>query len=124
MTLIWLGGALIALGGALALGGRLWRQAAARGPRRLAQGALRMSRALRFAPLALLLLVIVALVWRLATPTDNNVPSKLEGKPVPAFDLGPALDTKPALELARPRDGAARICSTSSQAGACPASAK
>ena len=63
----------------------------------MAQGALRMSRALRFAPLALLLLVIVALVWRLATPTDNNVPSKLEGKPVPAFDLGPALDTKPAL---------------------------
>ena len=56
-----------------------------------------MSRAMRFAPLALLLLVIAALVWRLATPTNSNVPSKLEGKPVPAFDLGAALETKPAL---------------------------
>lgn len=56
-----------------------------------------MSRAVRFAPLALLLVVIAALVWRLATPTNSNVPSKLTGKPIPAFDLGPALDTKAAL---------------------------
>ena len=56
-----------------------------------------MSRAIRFAPLALLLVVIAALIWRLAMPTNSNVPSKLEGKPVPAFDLGAALDTKPAL---------------------------
>ena len=47
--------------------------------------------------MALLLLVVAALIWRLARPTDSNVPSKLEGKPVPAFDLGAALDTKPAL---------------------------
>src|SRR6478672_7137688 len=56
-----------------------------------------MSRAIRFAPLGLLLLVIAALVWRLATPTDSNVASKLEGKPVPAFNLGAALGTKAAL---------------------------
>ena len=56
-----------------------------------------MSRAARFAPLAVLLLVIAALVWRLATPADTTVASKLEGKPVPAFDLGPAIDSKPAL---------------------------
>jgi cytochrome c biogenesis protein CcmG/thiol:disulfide interchange protein DsbE len=56
-----------------------------------------MSRAVRFAPLALLLLILAALVWRLATPTNSNVPSKLEGKPVPVFDLGAALDAKPAL---------------------------
>lgn len=56
-----------------------------------------MSRAVRFAPLGLLLLVIAALVWRLATPTDSNVPSRLEGKRIPAFDLGAVLDTKPAL---------------------------
>lgn len=56
-----------------------------------------MSRAVRFAPLALLLAVIAALIWRLATPTDTNVRSKLEGKPVPAFDLGPGVDFKPAL---------------------------
>jgi cytochrome c biogenesis protein CcmG/thiol:disulfide interchange protein DsbE len=56
-----------------------------------------MSRAVRFAPLALLLVVIAALVWRLATPTDTNVHSTLEGKVVPAFDLGEALPGKPAL---------------------------
>jgi cytochrome c biogenesis protein CcmG/thiol:disulfide interchange protein DsbE len=56
-----------------------------------------MSRALRFAPLVLLVLLVAALVWRLATPADTSVHSKLEGKPVPAFDLGPALETKPPL---------------------------
>ena len=56
-----------------------------------------MSRAARFAPLALLLLVIVALVWRLATPEDTSVPSKLEGKAVPAFTLPAALPSKPGL---------------------------
>lgn len=55
-----------------------------------------MSRALRFAPLALLFLIIAVLVWRLATPTDTTVHSKLEGKPVPAFKLLPALSNKPS----------------------------
>ena len=56
-----------------------------------------MSRAVRFAPLVLLALLLVALVWRLAAPSDSSVHSTLSGKPVPAFDLGPALETKPAL---------------------------
>jgi cytochrome c biogenesis protein CcmG/thiol:disulfide interchange protein DsbE len=63
----------------------------------MAQESLRMSRAVRFAPLVVLLLIIAALVWRLATPTDSNVPSKLAGKPLPTFDLGAVLETKPAL---------------------------
>ena len=50
-----------------------------------------MSRAVRFAPLVLLVLLLAGLVWRLATPTDTNVPSKLEGKLVPAFALPAAL---------------------------------
>jgi cytochrome c biogenesis protein CcmG/thiol:disulfide interchange protein DsbE len=57
-----------------------------------------MSRALRFAPLALLVPIIAALVWRLSTPTDTNVHSTLEGKPVPAFSLAPILPNKPALD--------------------------
>ena len=57
-----------------------------------------MSRALRFAPLALLVLIVAALVWRLSTPTDTNVHSTLEGKPVPAFSLAPILPNKPALD--------------------------
>jgi cytochrome c biogenesis protein CcmG, thiol:disulfide interchange protein DsbE len=68
-----------------------------------------MSRAIRFAPLALLLLVIVALVWRLATPVDTNVSSKLEGKPVPTFTLPPALPLKPTLSSADLASGQPRI---------------
>lgn len=56
-----------------------------------------MSRAVRFAPMVLLLLVVGALVWRLATPADTTVPSKLEGKPVPAFALPAALPAKAGL---------------------------
>jgi cytochrome c biogenesis protein CcmG/thiol:disulfide interchange protein DsbE len=59
-----------------------------------------MSRAVRFAPLVLLLAVIGALVWRLATPADTNVHSRLGGKPVPVFILPAALQDKPALETA------------------------
>jgi len=59
-----------------------------------------MSRAVRFAPLALLLVVIVALIWRLATPTDSNVHSTLDGKRVPEFSLPAALPEKPALSSA------------------------
>ncbi|CAA9501272.1 MAG: Cytochrome c-type biogenesis protein CcmG/DsbE, thiol:disulfide oxidoreductase [uncultured Sphingomonas sp.] len=67
-----------------------------------------MSRAVRFAPLALLLLVIAGLVWRLSTPADTNVRSRLAGKPVPAFNLAAPLPGKPAfssrdLAMGRPR---------------------
>ncbi|MFL6755469.1 MAG: redoxin family protein [Sphingomicrobium sp.] len=56
-----------------------------------------MSRAVRFAPLVLLLLVVGALIWRLATPPDTRVHSKLEGKPIPVFVLAAALPTKPTV---------------------------
>jgi len=59
-----------------------------------------MSRAIRFAPLAVLLLVIVALVWRLATPPDTDVHSALEGRPVPTFALPAILPNKPPLSSA------------------------
>jgi cytochrome c biogenesis protein CcmG/thiol:disulfide interchange protein DsbE len=59
-----------------------------------------MSRAVRFAPLAVLLLIIIALVWRLATPVDTNVSSKLAGQSVPSFALPAALSSKPALTSA------------------------
>ena len=56
-----------------------------------------MSRAVRFAPLLLLALIIATLVWRLAKPVDTTVHSTLGGKPVPAFALPAALPTKPGL---------------------------
>jgi cytochrome c biogenesis protein CcmG/thiol:disulfide interchange protein DsbE len=63
----------------------------------MAQGALRMSRAIRFAPLVLFLLVVAALVWRLAIPPDTNVHSTLEGRAVPTFSLAGAVPTKAGL---------------------------
>jgi cytochrome c biogenesis protein CcmG/thiol:disulfide interchange protein DsbE len=56
-----------------------------------------MSRAVRFTPLVLLGLLFAGLIWRLATPLDTVVKSKLGGKPVPAFVLPAMLDGKPAL---------------------------
>jgi cytochrome c biogenesis protein CcmG, thiol:disulfide interchange protein DsbE len=68
-----------------------------------------MSRGARFAPLALLVLVVVALVWRLATPADTTVSSKLEGKPVPAFALPAALPSKPGLAASDLATGKPRL---------------
>ena len=59
-----------------------------------------MSRAVRFAPLALLLLILAALVWRLATPADTSIHSALEGKALPAFNLPAIVPGKPALSSA------------------------
>lgn len=68
-----------------------------------------MSRAVRFAPLALLILVIAALIWRLATPSNTNVASKLEGHRVPDFTLPAALPSKPALSAADLATGKPRL---------------
>ena len=54
-----------------------------------------MSRAVRFAPLALLALVVAALVWRLATPEDTTVKSRMVGQLVPDLVLRSALPGKP-----------------------------
>ncbi|HVI05290.1 MAG TPA: DsbE family thiol:disulfide interchange protein [Sphingomicrobium sp.] len=68
-----------------------------------------MSRSLRLAPLALLLTIIGALIWRLATPIDTNIHSNLGGKPVPAFNLAPALETKPAFSSGDLASGKPRL---------------
>jgi cytochrome c biogenesis protein CcmG, thiol:disulfide interchange protein DsbE len=68
-----------------------------------------MSRAIRFAPLVLLVLLLAGLVWRLATPVNTNVSSKLEGKPVPQFTLPPMLPTKPGLASTDLATGRPRI---------------
>jgi len=68
-----------------------------------------MSRSLRFAPLAVLLLIVIALIWRLSTPTNTNVPSKLDGKPIPDFNLAAALPSKPTVGSANLATGRPRI---------------
>ena len=67
-----------------------------------------MNRALRFLPLMVLIAIVGALAWRLGSPPDRKIPSRLIGKPVPTFALAPATAGKPGLsstELAtgRPR---------------------
>jgi len=56
-----------------------------------------MSRTLRFAPVVLLVLVLAALVWRLAEPPDTKVRSRMTGKPIPQFALPAAVPGKPGL---------------------------
>jgi cytochrome c biogenesis protein CcmG/thiol:disulfide interchange protein DsbE len=68
-----------------------------------------MSRAARFAPLILLVLLLAGLVWRLATPVDTDVHSRLEGQPVPAFTLAPILPGKPGLASADLATGRPRL---------------
>jgi cytochrome c biogenesis protein CcmG/thiol:disulfide interchange protein DsbE len=68
-----------------------------------------MSRVLRFAPLVLLGLILIGLVWRLATPADTNVPSRMAGKAVPTFALPPALPGKPGLSSADLATGQPRL---------------
>ena len=68
-----------------------------------------MSRALRFVPLALLVLFVAFVAWRLMNPADNVIRSQLEGKPVPAFALAPALPGRAALAAADLATGKPRL---------------
>ena len=67
-----------------------------------------MSRA-RFLPLIIFALLVVAVAWRLATPKDDRVASKLEGQPLPAFALPAALPGKPGLSSADLATGSPRL---------------
>lgn len=58
-----------------------------------------MSRALRFAPLLVFGLLVAALLWRLATPIDTNVSSKLVGRPLPDVTLGGMEPDAPRIPL-------------------------
>ena len=56
-----------------------------------------MSRWLRFLPLIVLVTFVGAVAWRLGKPAEEQIPSQLVGRPVPAFVLAPALPGKPGL---------------------------
>lgn len=66
-------------------------------------------RLILLAPLALLLLFIAAVAWRLARPSDNVIRSKLEGRALPAFVLPPAIPGKPGLTSADLARGQPRL---------------
>jgi cytochrome c biogenesis protein CcmG/thiol:disulfide interchange protein DsbE len=69
-------------------------------PRRVADGAIRLSRGLRLIPIVLLLWIVLGLAWRLVRPPTPEIPSRMVNFPVPAFDLAPALPGKPGLRTA------------------------
>lgn len=55
-----------------------------------------MNRPLRLLPVAIVALLIVAFVWRLANPPTETIRSQLVGKPVPQFALPAAVPGIPA----------------------------
>ena len=59
-----------------------------------------MKRGVRYLPAGLFLVLVGALVWRLAHPSDTNVRSRLQGRPLPGFTLPAALPGKPGLASA------------------------
>jgi cytochrome c biogenesis protein CcmG/thiol:disulfide interchange protein DsbE len=58
-----------------------------------------------WAPLLLFLLILAALVWRLANPPDSDVQSAMVGKTVPAFVAPAAVPGKPAVTSGDLADG-------------------
>ena len=56
-----------------------------------------MNRFLRFVPLLVLLLFVAIVAWRLITPDDTKIRSRMTGQPVPAFALEPATAGIPGL---------------------------
>ncbi|MCL6678182.1 DsbE family thiol:disulfide interchange protein [Sphingomonas sp. RG327] len=64
---------------------------------------------LRFAPVALFVLVVASLVWRLSHPPDTTVESEMIGKAVPGFTLPAALAGTEALSSANLADGRPKL---------------
>jgi cytochrome c biogenesis protein CcmG/thiol:disulfide interchange protein DsbE len=68
-----------------------------------------MSRALRVAPLLLVVAVLAVFVWRLASPADSTIESRLVGQRVPIFELPAAVPGKPALASSDLDEGRPRL---------------
>ena len=68
-----------------------------------------MSRLLRFLPLIVLAVFIVAVAWRLMRPAEEEIRSQLVGKPIPAFALAPAMPGKPGLSTEQLASGQPRM---------------
>jgi cytochrome c biogenesis protein CcmG/thiol:disulfide interchange protein DsbE len=56
-----------------------------------------MSRAIRFAPLAVVVLIVAALLWRTTHPAETAVRSRMIGRQVPVFALPASVAGKPGL---------------------------
>lgn len=68
-----------------------------------------MNRWLRFLPLLVLIAFVGAVAWRLSRPADEQIPSQLVGKRVPAFKLASATPGKQGLASAELAKGQPRM---------------
>lgn len=68
-----------------------------------------MSRGLRLIPILLLIWVVGGLAWRLVKPPTPAVPSQLVNRPLPSFDLGPAVPIKQGLKSADLTSGGPKL---------------
>ena len=68
-----------------------------------------MSRSLRFLPVAIVVVLIAAFVWRLANPPDSTVLSRLVGQPVPTFRLAAAVPNAQGFTSAELAAGTPRL---------------
>ena len=68
-----------------------------------------MSRGLRLIPIILLLWLVAGFAWRLIKPSDPAIRSQMVERTIPAFDLAPAIPTKPGLKSADLADGKPRL---------------
>ena len=66
-------------------------------------------RLLLLLPIALLALFAAIAGWRLASPPDTAIRSRLAGQPLPAFRLPPAIPGRPGLDSASFADGRPRL---------------
>jgi len=68
-----------------------------------------MNRLTRFLPLLVLLAFVGAVAWRLSSPADEKIQSKMIGRTVPTFALAPAVPGKPGLSSKELASGAPRM---------------
>ena len=68
-----------------------------------------MSRWLRFLPVVVVVVLIGAFVWRLANPPDSTVPSRMVGRPLPAFELAAIVPTAPGFTSTELATGKPRL---------------
>jgi cytochrome c biogenesis protein CcmG/thiol:disulfide interchange protein DsbE len=64
---------------------------------------------IRFLPVAIVLLLVAAMVWRLASPPTTDVQSEMIGKPVPAFALPAPLPGAAGLSSTDLADGKPKL---------------
>jgi cytochrome c biogenesis protein CcmG/thiol:disulfide interchange protein DsbE len=68
-----------------------------------------MRRLILWLPLAVFVVFVIAVAFSLRSPADTDIRSRMIGKPMPDFELRPAVASHPALAAADLRSGKPRL---------------